>query len=327
MNQETLLSSIATVLKEGNYFLITTHRDPDVDGIGSMLALCKALLMATKDVILLTEEPVSAPFDLLKGANRIVQSFDSEKDFDAVVVLDCAEVGRLGALRVYVEGCKPLINIDHHETNDFFGDLNLVDTHSSSTGELVFNVIKAANLPMDHEVAENIFAAIQGDTGSFRYVNTTSASLKIAAEMMKYGVKPWDLSLRVMDGYSLSRLRLLELALGTIELHHKGKIGMMTLSTQTFKKAEADLLDSERFVDYPRFVSGVEIAVLIRQTGENEYKFSLRSNCEVNVAQLASLFGGGGHARAAGFECHESFGALKKAFLKEASRFLDGSSK
>lgn len=302
--------------------MLTTHRDPDLDGIGSMLALGNALLVATKDVVLLAEELVSAPFDLLKGAHRIIQCFDSEKDFDAVVVLDCAEMERLGALQVYLEGCKPLINIDHHETNHFFGDLNLVDTNSSSTGELVFDVVKAANLPIDHEVAENIFAAIQADTGSFRYVNTTPASLEIAAEMMKYGVKPWDLSLRVMDGHSLERLRLLELALGTIELHHKGKIGMMTLSTQMFEKAEASLQDSERFVDYPRFVSGVEIAVLIRQTGENEYKFSLRSNCKVNVARLAFLFGGGGHARAAGFECHGSLGALKQAFLKEAANFL-----
>jgi len=316
------LDKIASVLNEGNCFLLTTHSDPDADGIGSMLALGKALLEAEKNVILLTQEPVFAPFNLLKDANRIVQKFDYEMDFDAVVVLDCAGMARLGEHRIFLEGRKPLINIDHHETNDFFGDLNLVDINSSSTGELVFELIKVAGLPMGHHVAENIFIAIQNDTGSFRYENTTSTSLRISAEMMEYGVKPWEVSRRVMDGYSLSRLRLLEMSLGTIEFHHEGKIAMMTISLEMFEKAQAHREDCEGFIDYPRFTWGVEIAVLIRQIDENDYKFSLRSNKKVNVATLASCFGGGGHARAAGYECHGAIGALKQDFLAEAIRFF-----
>lgn len=319
-----MLNRIATVLKEEKCFLLVTHNDPDLDGIGSMLALGKALLNEGKDVVVLTGKPVSAPFSLLKGSERIVQSFDSEIDFDAVVVLDCGEIKRLSCFHKFIEGHKFLVNIDHHETNDFFGNLNLVDANSSSTGELVFRVIMAAGLSIDSEVAENIFVAIHTDTGSFSYENTTSASFKIAAKMMEYGVKPWELSRKVIDGYSLSRLRLLEMALGNIELHYEGKIGMMTLSIEMFKKAQANQVDSERFVNYPRFVSGVEIGVLIRQTDENDYKFSLRSNSKVNVAQLASKFGGGGHVRAAGFKCHGSLETVKKNFLKEASKLFDG---
>lgn len=315
---------VITLLTEGNSFLLITHRDPDGDGVGSMLALGGALSKAGKDVVLFTEKRLSPSLSLLRGAKRIVQRFDPGKDFDAVVALDCAELARLGKLADYSEGAKPLINIDHHETNDLFGDLNLVDTNSSSTGELVFKVINTMGIPVDSEVAENLFAAIQTDTGSFRYHNTTSTSLKIAAEMMEHGVNPWEVSRKIMDRYEPSRLRLLEMALGTIEFHHEGKIGMMTLSSDMFKKANAHQGDSERFVDYPRFVSGVEIAVMIRETGENDYKFSLRSNNEVNVAQLASLFGGGGHARAAGFECHGSIGVLKEDLLIKAGWFLNG---
>jgi phosphoesterase RecJ-like protein len=130
----------------------------------------------------------------------------------------------------------------------------------------------------------------------------------------------------MMDEYSLSRLRLLEMALGVVEFYYEGEIGMMTISSQMFESAQARWEDSEKFVDYLRFVSGVEVSVLIREAGEDVYKFSMRSNNKVNVAQLASIFGGGGHAKAAGFECHRPIGALKRDFLEEAGRFLVGTS-
>ena len=323
-NSRASLNRIVSTLRDGKSFLLTTHMDPDVDGIGSMLALGRALHDANKDVVLLTEKPVLPPYNRLRGADRIVQCLDSEIEFDAVVVLDCAQIERLGGSGANLEGQKQLINIDHHESNDFFGHLNLVDIKSSSTGELVFKVIKLGDYPVTRDVAENLFAAIQADTGSFRYENTTPTSFKIAAEMMECGANPWELSRELMDGYGLSRLRLLEMALSTIEFHHAGKIGIMSLFLDMFAKAEAGPVDSESFVDYPRFVSGVEIAVLIRQTGEKNYKFSLRSNSRVNVAHLAARFGGGGHAKAAGIECHGSIEVLKENFLKEAVRFLDG---
>lgn len=323
-NFETSLKRIVSTLNDGSSFLITTHRDPDADGIGSMLALGKALLNAEKDVLLWTEEPVPPPNNRLKGADSIVQHIDPERDFNVVVVLDCAEIERAGRLQGIPGKLKPLINIDHHETNSLFGDLNLVDVNSSSTGEMVFKVIKLGGFPVDRDVAGNVFAAIQADTGSFRYDNTSPTCLRIAAELMDYGANPWKISRDVMDGYSISRLRLLEMALGTLEFHHAGKIGMMTILLEMFSKAGAGPEDSERFVDYPRFVSGVEIAVLIRQTGENDFKLSLRSNSRANVAQLASRFGGGGHAKAAGIDCHGSIVPLKKDFLREAVQFLDG---
>ena len=319
----TTLEKVAMALKVGKRFLLTNHKEPDGDGIGSMLALGQALLGANKDVVLFTEKPVPEPFDQLRGADRIIHDLNDKEEFDAVVILDCGEIDRLGnsgnSLRKHT-----IINIDHHETNDFFGDLNLVKADFSSTGELVFGVIKTAGLPMSYDVAENIFTAIQTDTGSFSYDNTTPNAFKIAAEMLAYGVKPGEVSRKIMGNYRFSRLALLELALGTIEFYHRGQIAVMTLTGDLFELAGANCMDSERFVDYPRFVVGVEIAVLIRQNGENEFKFSLRSNGRVNVALLALKFGGGGHARAAGFERYGSVEQVKKEFLEEAAAFLDG---
>ena len=129
-----------------------------------------------------------------------------------------------------------------------------------------------------------------------------------------------------MNSHSLPRLRLLEMALSTIEFHHEKKIAVMIISPEMFQKSGAQQSDTERFVDYPRFVFGVELGVLIRETGENECKFSLRSNSWLNVARLASRFGGGGHVRAAGFRSQGPLKDVKNDFLKEAGRFLDGTS-
>jgi len=323
MNKKNSLNRIVALLKEKNCFLIMTHKNPDIDGIASMLAIGKALLDSKKDVTLLTIEPLSAPLVFLKGAERIKQQCDLKKDFDAYFILDCAEIERLGSCIEYVRGRKPIVNIDHHETNDFFGDLNLVEAKSSSTGELIYRVIKEAGFAMNFDVAENIFAAIQADTGSFKYNNTTSACFNTARELMEYGVKPWEVSLKMMNEYSLPGLKLLGMALGTLKLHHEGKICIMTISSEMFNRTGASWMDSESFVDYPRFVSDVEIAVLIRQSGKNDYKVSLRSKNRINVAQLASQYGGGGHAGAAGFDCHGGIDDLQKDFLKEAGRLLD----
>ncbi|MEA2039306.1 MAG: bifunctional oligoribonuclease/PAP phosphatase NrnA [Thermodesulfobacteriota bacterium] len=319
-----LLNKIASVLREGRYFLLITHEDPDADGIGSMLALGRALINSGKDVILLSEEPVPAPLNLLKGSDIICQRCNLRKDFDALIVLDCGKMKRMGRFHKRIKGHGILINIDHHASNDFFGDLDLVDANSSSTAELVFRVIEAAGLSVDRDIAENIFAAIQADTGCFTYDNTTPDSLRIAAEMMSYGVRPWELSRKIMYTCSVSRLKLLEMALRDIEFYNEGKIGVMTLSKEMFEKAGAYRMDSEGFVDYPRFVSGVEIGVLIRQTGKDTYKFSLRSNNTVDVGRLASRFGGGGHMSAAGFERQGPIGVLKRDLLEESNRSLDG---
>ncbi len=326
MNRDEIIDRIVAILKEGSRFLMTTHVDPDGDGIGSMLALGGSLDKRGKETLLLIEQPLASPLNQLPGADRILQSFDRELEFDAILALDCGDPKRLGAHRSLLEREEKVICIDHHKTNSFFGDINLVDPRSSSTGELIFQIIKQAAFPLEEETAKNLFAAIQTDTGSFRYENASAKAFRIAAELVELGATPWEISRIVLEGYSSSRLDLLKRALDTLEFHQDGKIGMMTISSTMFEETGARQIDSERFVDYPRFVSGVELSVLIRQINDNEHKFSLRSNKLVDVADLASCFGGGGHARAAGFQGRGPLEVLKRDFLEEAVRFFDGTS-
>lgn len=323
MNQ-AVLNEITSILRRGTQFLIATHMDPDVDGIGSMLALGRSLDMAGKETRLLVEQRLESPCDSLSGAERVVNRIDFDTHFDAIIVLDCGKLERVGTSYRKLAGIKPMINIDHHQTNNAFGDLSVVDAQSSSTAELVYQIIQKTDLPFDQESAENIFAALQADTGSFKYENTTPLCLKIAAEMIEMGVRPWDISLRVMDSFTVPRLNLLKMGLAKLEFPCDGRIGMMTITRDMFEAVNANSMDSEHFVNYPRYVPGVQIAVLIKQTGEKRYKFSLRSNSSVNVANLASQFNGGGHAKAAGFECEGSLDELKRYFILKASQFTLG---
>lgn len=318
------MKEIAGILQIGIRFLITTHIDPDADGIGSMLGLGGCLMNQGKEIVMLTEEPVPAPLSFLPGSDRIVQSFAEDEHFDAILVLDCGDEGRLGPHRDIIERGEKLICIDHHKTNEFFGNINLVNPKSSSTGELVFQLIKLAGFCLEVQAAKNLFAAIQTDTGSFRYENASANAFRVAAELVELGVKPWEISRIILEGYSISRLKLLQKTLETLEFYQDGKIGMMTISSGMFDEAKARPIDSERFVDYPRFVSGVELSVLIKQMKNSGYKFSLRSNSHVDVAELATHFGGGGHARAAGFESEGPLDVVKRDFLKEAVQFFDG---
>lgn len=317
-----ILDDIATIVKRGKRFFLASHKDPDGDAIGSLLALGEALVLSGKEVVLFNEGPITDSLAFLAGSEKIVDRFNPESEFDALFVLDCGTLERLGGSYSNIGHIKPLINIDHHVNNPQFGDVNFVDSNSSSVGEIIYRLIQVADLPMSKNIAEDLFVAIQTDTGSFRYENTTKEAFTIAAEMVEWGINPWKISRKVMDEFSLKKLRLLELTLQTIEIFHSGKVGLITITQQMFSKAKADNFDSERFVDYPRLISGVEIGVLVKELGKDYYRFSLRSNDWVNVADLAYHFGGGGHPKAAAFTRYGSLDSIKQEFLDKAHEVL-----
>ena len=318
-----VLDSIADILKNDERLFLTSHRDPDGDAIGSLLALGLALMLSGKEVVLFNEGPISNSLACLKGAEKIVSDFNRLEKFNAFIVLDCGSLERVGKISSHLSAQKPLINIDHHKNNTRFGDLNLVEPDSSSVGEIIYRLIKSAGLPMNLDIAENIYTAIQTDTGSFRYENTTKEAFNIAGEMTALGVSPWKVSRKVFNEYTLKQLGVLESALKTIESYHSGKVGIMVITRKMISEEGSDDFDSEKFLDYTRFLSGVEIGVLIREIGEKCYKFSMRSNDWVDVADLADHFGGGGHRRAAAFIKEGNLETVKQEFLNKALEFLD----
>jgi phosphoesterase RecJ-like protein len=317
------LNTVAEIVKTGKSFFLGSHKDPDGDALGSVLALGEALSLSGKQVMLFNEGPINDSLAWLPGIEKVAHTLDPGARFDAVFLLDCATYERLGSSPPDLHGSGTLINIDHHENNTRFGDLNIVEPGSSSTGELIYRLIRAADLPMNKRIAENIFVAIQTDTGSFRYDNTTKAAFVIAGEMCDWGIDPWRISRRVMDGYTVGKLQLLAAALKSIEVYYGGKLGLLTITSGMCSAWGADITELDRFVDFPRFIAGVEMAALIRECKHGCYRFSLRSNDSVNVADLAALFGGGGHPRAAAFTREGCLDSVKREFLSRALVFLD----
>jgi bifunctional oligoribonuclease and PAP phosphatase NrnA len=318
------LPAVVNILKKEQFFFLGSHKDPDGDAIGSLLALGEGLRLSGKRVVLFNEGPITDTLEHMTGIERVVDGIDHGARFDACIILDCAAFERLGRITLELAGKGCLINIDHHANNTMFGDLNIVDAGSSSTGEIIYRLMQVADLPMNEEIAENIFVAIETDTGSFRYNNTTRAAFEIAGELFGWGVRPWRISRKIMERYSLGKIKLLAAALKTIEVYCGGKIGLMTITKEMRSVCGADDFDIDGFVDFPRYIAGVEVAGLIREGEKGDYRFSLRSNDSVDVADLAGHFGGGGHPRAAAFTREGSLDAIKDEFLNTASSYLDG---
>ncbi len=318
------LKQIAAILREGNRFLLMTHRAPDLDGLGSLFSLARSLRNSGKEAVPVIQKPIAPSLAFLWGADdAVLMGTSFEKGFDAVLALDCAEKERLGICKALWPDRGLTINIDHHETNTRFGRHNLVDADGSSTAELVYNLIRTGGFPLDLKTAENLFAAIQSDTGSFRFTNTTPGALRASADLLERGVSPWEIYLKSMNGYGPERLKLLAGALSRIEYHGSGEICMLSLGRKMIEACGARASDTEGFVDVPRYIRGVELSVMVLEKKDGSYKFSIRSNHRVNVADLALRFGGGGHARAAGFTLRGPLETLKRDFLLEAGRLLN----
>lgn len=315
------LNRVIQCLKNGKRFVLLTHLDPDPDGICTMLAFGRALESRHKNVEMVVGEPLTGPLGLLGAACRVGLPPDGLSGRDAVVAFDCSDFSRMSP-PVENPGC-PLINIDHHRSNSFFGDLNIVEPEASSTAEITWGLMKAMDLPVDEDTANHLFAGVQADTGSFVFSNTTTGCLRFAAEMVSLGAKPWDVWRRLQGSYGIGRLMLLRAALETVELHCNGKIGVITVTEDLLKRTGTSHRDCLQFVDFPRSMAGVEIAVMILEAGGDLLRFSLRSSGEADVACLAGLFGGGGHRAAAGFQMEGNMEALKSSVIQAAAHCLE----
>jgi len=310
---------ITECLQRGQGFVLATHSDPDADGLCSMIGLGRALEAGRKNVDMIAGEVIRGPLAALNETEKVVTR-PGRGPRDAVLALDCSSFSRMSP-PLKMAGC-PLVNIDHHRSNDFFGDLNYVDPDASSTAELVWRLIRATGLPVDGEIAGCLFAGVQSDTGSFSFHNTTSECLKFAAEMVHLGAKPWESWRRLHASYGVERLHLLRCALETLEFHESGKIALVAVTREMLERSGAAPHDCEQIVELPRNVLGVEIAAMIRQVGVHVFRFSLRANGQADVAEVAARFGGGGHKGAAGFELEGEPEVLKRTFIQAAAESL-----
>jgi phosphoesterase RecJ-like protein len=305
-------------IHKGNRFLVISHVNPEGDAVGSTLGLSLALRGLGKEVTSYLEDPIPEVYRFLPGADEVAGNLDVSTKYDAVFAVDCGEKERLGKGFNNLEAGGTLINIDHHRTNDRFGDINVVEPDACAAGELIYDLLKAASIEITKEVAENLYVAIHTDTGSFRYSATSPAAFRKAGDLVEAGVDPWEITEQVYESFPFERYRLLANVLATLERSSDGKVASMVVTEEmlTSLGVTKELIDG--FINYGRSIKGVQVAVMIRETGVDRYKVSFRSKGSIDVATISHNFGGGGHINAAGCNLEGSLDAVRAKVIAAA---------
>lgn len=302
-------------------FLLTCHESPDGDAVGSTLALASHLRGLGKDVTVYYCDPVPDQYLFLPGADAVIHRLP-ERTYDICFVLDVGEFRRAGQEIAAFTGIGKYINLDHHVTCEEFGALNLIDPKASATGALVHRVIKASGRPITFDTALCLYTSVITDTGSFRYSNADPEAFAIAGEMVSLGVNPWFIAQRLYEDQPRERLELLALALQTLTVSTNGLFASVTVTLDMYEQTGANAELTDGFVNYPRSIHGVEVALFFRQVSAEQVKVGFRSKGSIDVSAMAAAFGGGGHRNAAGCTVSGSLDEVRTRVLAHLEQVL-----
>ncbi|MCR4402290.1 MAG: bifunctional oligoribonuclease/PAP phosphatase NrnA [Firmicutes bacterium] len=291
---------IARILMRYRSFLIATHVFPDGDAIGSALGLGFGLQKTGRKAVISCPGGVPETLSFLPGSNRVVAPDRVFGEFEAAVVLDSSDLDRIEGISDKISSGVPVINIDHHVTNKVFGTYNYVDPGAAAVGEQIYRILTAMRVPVDRDMATCLFTAVSTDSGFFRFSNTSPTTLRIAARLVEKGAEPFKISEQVYETKTLGSLRLLGRVLDTLRVDEAGKVAWVEIKREWLSEFGVDEGQTEGFVNYPRMVRGVEVALLFRESTEGKIRVGMRSRGDFDVSVLAEVFNGGGHSRAAG---------------------------
>ncbi|MFH1134761.1 MAG: bifunctional oligoribonuclease/PAP phosphatase NrnA [Pseudomonadota bacterium] len=316
------IKKIASAFLNVDRFLLLSHSNPDGDALGSLLALGQGLGSLQKKTTMFCEGLDPALYGFLPGLGELSATPGRAEDYDAVVLIDCHTLDRVGEKVLGMRDVPLMAVLDHHLAEGPLPELAVVETSAAAAGELVFHLLKELGVRISSDMAMNLFVAISTDTGSFTFDNTSPEALETAAELVRAGARPWEVFRRLYLGRPRGRLQLLGRALREMEYYHQGRLAMMCVTREMMDATGASSFDTDGFVEYPRSVDGVDIAVFIRENGRDTFKVSLRSLGVFNAAALARSFGGGGHFQAAGFSLPGTLESVKEKVITAATAFF-----
>ena len=312
---------ITKVVQTNNNFLITSHMNLDGDGIGSELAFYFILKKLNKNPIILNQDRLPKIYDFLPGSNKVRHLEDNcidPKGIDVGIVLDCSNIKRIGKTYEIFKDIKTIINIDHHNSNENYGDLNYIDSSASSVGEIIYEFINFIDSDLlDDKISTSLYTAIITDTGSFRYSNVSSKTFKVAADLTSYKIKPHLIADNIYNKNTYTGLKLLGKALLTLEVDSSNYFSWLTITRKMLNETKAKDEEIEGIIDIATTLNNIEISILFRETKENKIKVSFRSKGNFNVNKFAGKFKGGGHPNAAGCLCSGRLDEIKEKILSE----------
>lgn len=312
------LPDIAREISRGRQFIITSHIRPDGDSIGSMLGAGGLVRALGKKATLLLQDTVPAKYAFLKGSEEILspETMGELPFFDSAIILDAGEFNRIGVVAELIDKKTSIINIDHHISNDGFGNASWVDGESPATAEMLTQVFDALHIQPDQQTAMALYTGVMSDTGRFRFSNTTPRAFYAAARMVEYGADPETAAEKVFYNTSSQDILTLGKVLYRIQLEVDEKIAI------SFMTMNEDNVEADGFVDYLTSIRGVEVALLFQEIKDDFYKVSLRSNGDVDVSKIAAVFQGGGHRKASGCRFSGSLDQAKHRLIEECAKYL-----
>ncbi len=289
-------------IQKSRDFLITTHVNADTDALASELILSYYLKSRKKNVRIINAEAPSRQFSFLRGIS-LVQGFKNQRSRQEVVmIVDCGSLDRIGRVSKLIHPQAKIVNIDHHITNDNFGHLNCVNPHASSTAEVLYDLLKSFSFPIDKRIAQYLYLGIMTDTGSFRYDITTARTHRIVAELLSYNI-PISLMYRLCyENMPARDIRPLTEVFKQIRISHHRKVATVLLRKKVWKKFSEGFDFRDKIFTFLRGIDGIKVALILSEINSRKTRVNLRSQGDINVARLASLYGGGGHQNASG--CH-----------------------
>jgi bifunctional oligoribonuclease and PAP phosphatase NrnA len=295
-----IIDRIIEGIRASQTFCIAGHIRPDGDCVGSQLGLTLALRNEGKKVACWNEDPIPEKYRFL-DPDHVIQKPKSGLKFDCVIATDAASFERLGKVGKAIADRKLFINIDHHESNTRYADINWVSAREPSSGELIFRILKVAKWPITKPIADCLFTAVSTDTGSFQYPTTLPGTYHAAGELVRRGADLAKICDEVYQSFPLSRVGLLRHIYGHFRLAHENQIAYVWLKKADFARAGAESSDTEGLIDHIRAIAPVVVACVFEEIEPELTRISLRSKSEkVNVNEIAAQFGGGGHPAAAG---------------------------
>jgi bifunctional oligoribonuclease and PAP phosphatase NrnA len=295
------------------------HKDADADSLGSALGFAASLRAMGKRVHPVVPAPHPFLLTYLPGFDRLE---DAPERYDVVFTFDCATVHRFGDKRFLCESGVPVVNVDHHVSNDGYGTVNLIEPQASASGQVVYRLLTRLGMPIDADVANNLYAALFTDTGGFRHENTGEEALRLGADLVHLGADPAFIALKSYKSRPVPMLKLEGLAVAALQTELGGRLVWSQVTQEMLEKAGATMVESEGVIDQLQSIDTMKVAVLFKQMSPALTKISVRSRDEIDATALCLPFGGGGHHRAAGAELNLPLEQARDTVLSLARTLL-----
>ncbi len=304
--------------------MVVTHINPDGDALGSLLGMHLALVEMGKHSNALCADKVPEIYNFLPGHEQVVTGLESlahQPQF--IIAVDAAEENRISGDLSAIRDQAKLINIDHHETNPGFGEINYVQPDATSTAELVHEIIRKTGHRLSTNVGKCLYTGLVTDTGGFRFAGVNSRTLRVGAEMLAAGFDSYDIIRPLYEEYPIRRIYLERLVLERLEILLDGRLVMSTIYSEDFEKLGADMSETENLVNRLRESKGVLAGILFTTMPNNVIRVSFRSKDSLNVSAIAKPLGGGGHSHAAGLRSTLPLQELKEKIVQAVAQALD----